>query len=338
LPDSPPRYPLARNPLGVAPLRRPGSVRRTTSIDTHWPEGWGKPSQMQGRGRDLLTPSDSGSAATVLADDQFTITASIEREILAISTTPDRPEAQGLQGVRAGGASRDALSKILGPEKGGPLYQVIDDFAGASLVSGWIWSVWESGWQERMQAMRDLPNFRARKMEGICTGFAPGASSLDEEGLPNQSHSKEAARVGPLANPDDPEGWHDLPDREGVQMRRARRIDVWRDEGSVQIDAMFQDSGTTPDGESRAAIHEYHVRAAMNAEDETLLAISVDPRILPFQECPGAALNAGRMVGQPMSDFRQKVLETLPGIHGCTHLNDVLRALSDVPHLASLLA
>jgi hypothetical protein len=31
------------------------------------------------------------------------------------------------------------------------------------------------------------------------------------------------------------------------------------------------------------------------------------------------------------------VLETLPSTLGCTHLNDVLRALADVPELAGLL-
>ena len=51
-------FPLARNPAGPAPVRRPGSVRRTSTIETTWPEGYGKPMLMQGRARDLLTPSE----------------------------------------------------------------------------------------------------------------------------------------------------------------------------------------------------------------------------------------------------------------------------------------
>jgi hypothetical protein len=35
-----------------------------------------------------------------------------------------------------------------------------------------------------------------------------------------------------------------------------------------------------------------------------------------------------------VEDFRDSVLEVLPGTMGCTHLNDVLRALADVPALA----
>jgi hypothetical protein len=45
------------------------------------------------------------------------------------------------------------------------------------------------------------------------------------------------------------------------------------------------------------------------------------------------------MVGRPLSDFRQSVLDRLKGTAGCTHLNDVLRSLADVPALtATLLA
>jgi hypothetical protein len=36
-----------------------------------------------------------------------------------------------------------------------------------------------------------------------------------------------------------------------------------------------------------------------------------------------------------LADFRDAVLATLPGTLGCTHLNDVLRALADVPTLVA---
>jgi hypothetical protein len=48
-------------------------------------------------------------------------------------------------------------------------------------------------------------------------------------------------------------------------------------------------------------------------------------------------MKAARMVGQNVGEFRQAVLDTLAGTLGCTHLNDVLRALADVPTLARLL-
>lgn len=43
--------------------------------------------------------------------------------------------------------------------------------------------------------------------------------------------------------------------------------------------------------------------------------------------------NVGRMVGTPLTDLRTAVLEQLKGIDGCTHLNDVLRSLAEVPVL-----
>ncbi len=55
------------------------------------------------------------------------------------------------------------------------------------------------------------------------------------------------------------------------------------------------------------------------------------------RECPGAARNVGRLVGTPVAALRENVLEMLPGTLGCTHLNDVLRALADVPKLAEAL-
>jgi len=39
------------------------------------------------------------------------------------------------------------------------------------------------------------------------------------------------------------------------------------------------------------------------------------------------------MVGTPLADMREEVLTRLPGVAGCTHLNDALRALAEVPAL-----
>ncbi len=114
-------------------------------------------------------------------------------------------------------------------------------------------------------------------------------------------------------------------------MRRARRIDVWLDEVIV-IDSAFQDSATTPDG-GRAAIHEYRLSATVDPASLQILSINADPRILPFAECPSAVSNLSRLVGSTLSALRSKVLTELRGTAGCTHLNDALRALADVPTL-----
>jgi hypothetical protein len=332
--NAPPIFPLARNPIGPAPLRRPGSIRRTSTIDTSWPEGYGQPMVMQGHARDVWT-SVEGGAPVVLAEDHYRIVASARREILAIEVRPDRPEVQQLVGVRAGGESRAALTQIMANERinGSPLYLILDDFAGASLVAGWIWSRWVDDWGTLAQkAGLTKTAGRGGNMEGVCSGFAPGSSALLNAG---PSKDQSFAIVPSLLNPDDPDGWHRLGIQDGVGMRRARRIDVWQDGDGLAIDVGFQDSGTAPDGGDRIAIHEYHVTA--RASDGLLADLKVDARILPFRECPGAVAHAQRMLGTPLGELRAKVLETLPGTLGCTHLNDVIRSMAEVPQLSALL-
>ncbi len=331
--NAPPQFPFARRPIGPAPLRRVGSVRRTSTIDTSWPEGYGAPMLMQGHARDLLTPIDGG-APLVLAEDRYNILASARREILSIDVSPDRPEAQQLVGIRAGGESRSALIRIMAEErtKGSPLYLILDDYAGASLVAGWIWSRWVDDWAALMQKSgARATSGRRGNMEGVCSGFAPGSSALAGVGGV-RTEEQNCMAVPSLLNSRDPYGWHTLAVQEGVGMRRARRIDVWRDDDALIIDVGFQDSGTAPDGGERIAIHEYHVRA--RAEQGVLTDLAIDPRILPFRECPGAVAHAHRMLGAPLHELRAQVLENLPGTLGCTHLNDVLRSMAEVPKMA----
>ncbi len=322
-------FPWARESAGPAPFRRPGSVRRTTSIDTHWPAGMGQSAIMEGRARDVLTPLEGGHPQ-VIDEGRYKIEVSPLREILEISASPAHDALQHLVGVRAGGASRVALGQVLGDIKGTALYQVLDDFAGANLVSNWIWSMWSKDWIAQLSER--TKHQMLRKMTNICTGFAEGGSSLQADGTPDQIGQGRTI-VGPLVNPDDPLGWHDLADQTGPQFRRARRMDLWREGGVIHGDIGFQDSGPDPEG-TRTAVHEYQVTVTVDPSTQQVLTLEATPRILPYRECPGAVLNIKRLIGHPVSEFRQDVLDTLPGTLGCTHLNDVLRSLADVPRLA----
>lgn len=118
-------------------------------------------------------------------------------------------------------------------------------------------------------------------------------------------------------------------------MRRARRIDVWVDNNDIRVDAFFQDTAMTPAG-IRVAVHEYCISATADVADGRLTALFVDPRVLPFDACPNAVSNTSRVVGTTLSDLRSTVIPTLPGTEGCTHLNDMLRALAEVPALCNL--
>ncbi len=334
--ERPQQFPMARSGAGFAPLRLPGSIRRTTSIESRWPGGLGQPVEMTGRARDIATPFDRGAPVT-LAAASFTITSSPEREILGISTVPDHPAARSLVGVRAGGASREALAHAMGEVRGTPLFQLIDDFAGASLVANFIWSHWKPEWLIEMREALRGSTSRARSgpAVNVCTGFAEGSSALDPY---NRLIIADVDRneVSPLEHPQDPEGWHAMAVPDGPQMRRARRIDLWRAGDAIRIDAGFQDSGNAPDGR-RVALHEYRVHAVVDEATMVVRSLQALPLILPFAECPGASVNASRMIGEELGGFRQGVLERLRGTEGCTHLNDVLRGLADVPALAARL-
>src|SRR3546814_9050630 len=113
--------------------------------------------------------------AVELASGSFRIRTSPLREILDIAAAPDHPRLGEMVGVRAGGASRTALGEVLGDLRGTPLFQILDDFAGASLVAGWIWSRWTDGWPARMAANRAKSTAGNKgRMVNICTGIPEG--------------------------------------------------------------------------------------------------------------------------------------------------------------------
>jgi hypothetical protein len=318
---------MVSGPAEATPPRRPGSVRRTATIDMHWPAGWGTQMRMLGRARDLLTPA-AGVPAQVLAEDALHVGAAPDRTIEDIRAVPDRPALERLIGARGGGRLRGQLALVVPDEREAPLYLLLDDLSGATLVGGFAFSQWPSALKLVQTSQAGTPK-TLRRMEGICTGFQPGASSLNPDGTSRFSHDVRPVR--PVQRADDPLSWHELPDMAGISMRRARRIDVSL--GTViDIDSFFQDSATTPEG-GRKAVHEYVLRATADPASQRLLSVTADPRVLPYRECPMAAANVDRMIGTPLTELRTAVLSRLKGIDGCTHLNDALRALAEVPAL-----
>jgi len=288
--------------------------------------------RLDGRCRDLLTPASGPPVA--LAQAEVRVHVGAERRILDLTATPAVPGIEGLVGARAGSNLRGAIDRELPDERtlGTPLHLLLDDLAGASLVAGFVFFRWAAMIPQFDERVRSAGR---RTMEGICSGFRPGASSLLPDGtMAGISHN--VAPVTPLADPTDPGGWHELPPHPPMAMRRARRIDVWPDGSELRIDAMFRDSCWDPDG-TEIAVHEYVIAAAADRASGTLTRVEAEPRVLPYVECPLAAANAGRLAGVGMRDLRTEVLERLRGTECCTHLNDALRALAEVPVLASAL-
>jgi hypothetical protein len=286
-----------------------------------------------GTARDLLTGANVDDPQ-VLAFDRVDLEITQAREIVQISATPVRPGVEALVGARAGGHLRAAIGEALPAEAraGTPLYLLLDDLGGASLVAPFAWTQWNAQTRRQMVEALDLAAMR-QKMVGVCIGFAPGSLALD----PSRDALQRNGEVPSLGSPDDRHGWHELTEWSEISARRARCIDVWFEGEDIVIEAFFQDSAATQTGE-RQAVHEYLLSARADRRTATLRAVTADPRILPFEVCPSAILNIGRMVGTPLADLRRAVVERLPRTDGCTHLNDTLRALAEVPQLAAALA
>lgn len=330
--------PPPRSTANPAPARPSGSIRRTTSIDVSWPDGVDGERLFIGRARDYRTPPGGGSGS-VLKQAEFRATLAQDKTITTITAEPPIAGIYQLVGVRGGNHLRLFIKEHM-PQlvaQGEPIYLVLDDISGTALVSAFAWSQWFPDWAQRIRDA--LPEDQFEKMMtdriNICWGLQEGHSGVQPGGPPK---SVADADAGDLRNPADPLGWHELPEHEGAGFRRARRIDVTRDEaaGLIRVDSAFQDSAAKKHG-GRVAIHEYNLRATIDAETLELLTVDPEPRILPFSECPGAVHNTQRLVGRKITDIRDHVLELLRGPQGCTHLNDALRALAEVPMLASYL-
>jgi Protein of unknown function (DUF2889) len=75
------------------------------------------------------------------------------------------------------------------------------------------------------------------------------------------------------------------------------------------------------------------VQATIDEHRRTFSMCGATPKVLPWPECSDAGASATRLVGLPLDDIRQYVRTDLNGISTCTHLNDLLRSLGDVPAL-----
>lgn len=297
-----------------------------------WPEGKDGTMLLEGHARDAVTRF-SGGPPIIVAEDRMHAVAD-RRVIVSVASEPPRKALASLVGVRAGGHLRSALDAALREERiaGTPLYLLLDDLAGTTLIGGWAWSRWQDDWMDRRS--EDEIAQHVVRMEGVCIGFRPGSSALGDRGRARPDQN--ATAVPPLPHPEDPEGWHKLIDRGGVNMRRARRIDVWREDRLIHVDCTFQDSASAPVG-GRIAIHEYKLEALADPETRTLISVKADARTLPYKECPAAMTNISALAGTPMADLRLTVLTMLGKTAGCTHLNDALRSLAEVPRLVDFL-
>ena len=277
-----------RGSVRSAPPRRPGSVRRTATMDFTWPDGLAGDTVLDGRARDLRTDRRRHGDGR-WPRPRCGMVTDPGRVIKEIGSAPEAARAR-----RAWRASRRCPASAGGwPRPGRPSAR-----RDAAVPAA-------------RRRPRGHPGLRRRLAALVRHGRLPGAQGRRQPArddrrvhrLPAGLERAAAGRDPPLASGrqpavdidavDDDLAWHSHPRPDGVTMRRARRIDVWADGPVIHVDAFFQDSSTLPEG-GRQSIHEYTLTAAADLETGTVRAITPVARVLPYDECPLAVAQRRR--------------------------------------------
>jgi hypothetical protein len=285
---------------------------------------------LNGRARDLVTGADGLATTAATAETRVVVDFHHDRAITEIRTTPRRASLETLAGVSAATGFRGAALRA-DPglaETDGLLNLLVDDVPVAVLVSGHALGFFGTTRQLPIVAMRGT------LVPDQCAGFATGATIMEEV----RRSGRAPLTTGPIAPAlvDDPDGWHRMEPLPLHGMRRARRMDVIAGE-LVTVDVLMRDTHMRPDGREEV-IHEYTVQVVVDPVGSRVVACEATPRVLPWVECPAAVASARRLAGQPLEGLRSYVRQHFGGTTTCTHLNDTLRSLEDVPALIQLMS
>jgi Protein of unknown function (DUF2889) len=292
-------------------------------------EGSLDPVYLNGRARDLWTAADG----TVTELGSATLSATIEliaRVVRHVEVTPAVAAMSRLVGAPAMSGFRAAADKVAPElrEARDLRYTLLDDLPVATLISGHALSA-SSLLGDVAKSGYYLP------VADQCAGFATGGLLMTsfEAGDPVIVTGPAAPDLDHDEYQPDPWAWHQVAALPRHGMRRRRRIDVYEESaGRVGIDAMFRDTYVRSDG-VETIIHEYTLDAVVDTETGIIVESHATPRVLPWQECPGAVASAERIAGMTLQDLHLRVRQELSGTSTCTHLNDLLRSVADVAAL-----
>jgi hypothetical protein len=315
------------DPSSSSPARRPGAIRRTSSVDMLRPAGLTGPLQLIGRGRDARTDIDGALHVVDEATLEMTIDFLGGRTVTEFASTPDVPATAGLLGARAASGFRALVTELLPDEQEARslLHLLLDDVPGASLISGYAVGV---------SGVNHLPSSGYTVVPDLCSGFRSGGTIMAEFERAGRNPLVTGPVAPSLERPDDPAGWHALDPLPATAMRRRRLLDVTpAEDDRLLVYSYFRDSYQGDDG-TESVIHEYEIRAVLEESTTQVLDIVATPRVLPWVECPSAAASAQRLIGRTVHDLRREVRVEFTGTTTCTHLNDQLRELTDVLVLA----
>lgn len=318
------------------PSRRAGSIRRTSSLQSLWTKNDEPTYTIIGRARDLATFADRDPV--VIAEDSIRVGMGGDGRLTSLTGSRLENRLERFAGLYPGGELRKAMAAAM-PEEGHgetPLHRLLDDLAGAAFMSMAAWYAWDGG-IEGHAARTNVLSPTERPVEGVCLSYVPGSPAMAEDGRGVDQNANHPLGPVPLSI-EDPAGFHALLPNDGPNEWRLRRTDLWREGDALLVDAWFQDSTALPrDPDRRVIFHEYGIMARIDSTTLDFTDVSVTPHVLPYVTCHAAPATAKVLVGQNVRDLRQLVIARLRGTAGCTHLNDMLRALQDVAGLADSL-
>lgn len=317
-----------RSPTPVALLDRTprGAVRRTTTMEACADGDWRKGQVVTARGRDLAV--DLTGAPRVLGTAALECRVDGRGVVRASHDAVHDPLPEWLLGAPARhGLRRRMADAHPDPARLAQLDLVLlDDLPGIQIISGYaqLHDVLAGG--ERVVS--------GHSMVGTCAGFAAGGQAATRGGhLPDMISGRPIAPVGTF--PDDPRTWQPEPPATLGGMQRRRLVQVQpTDGGRTAVLAWFRDVFTAPDG-AQTIVHEYGLEATVAQRSHCLVVehLQARPRALPLPDCQDAVGHVVQLSDTDLVDIDTVVRRTLAGSAGCTHLNDLLRALRAVPYL-----
>ncbi|SFF96552.1 Protein of unknown function [Novosphingobium sp. CF614] len=315
-------------PVAATPPRRAASIRRTTTHDSNRPEGLDGLVAHVASGRDLLT--DVRGQAIVLDEARIEATVDYNRvAIIGIASQPPEPALAALAGKGAYSGFRKSIEDLLPGEVGSHTIraQLFDDFPAAVMGNGR--ALRAEGVKIAMARKNALP-------VDLCAGWAEGGTLVS-----GYSDLGPPLLVGPrspaLAGEHDPLAWHAFAPLAAHGTRRARRTDLWEEDGLGRADCFFRDSHVDRHG-VETVIHEWRLLVAFDPDERRFVSVSADAGPLPYPECPASGGSAARLAGMSIDGLRREVRRSFVGPSTCTHLNDTFRALEDIGMLFDRLA
>ncbi|MGX7681823.1 DUF2889 domain-containing protein [Jatrophihabitans sp. DSM 45814] len=305
------------NPLLVLPSRRPNSVRRATSLQILPDPSWDLGFQVHAVAQD----SSTDAAGVVSTDEVNPLEVSVDAEsrIVAIAASLPQQVLDSLVGRPAISGFRAALVTLVeqGVDLSSPTGALLDDLPTVRLISGYARLMNEP------PRVSPMPN--SHPQLDVCRGWAVG-DTAHRQAMEGQSLVRTTTDAPFFAEMlTDPSDFPAEPEPVRDSMRRRRIFEITKVDNGIELYQYFRDSYVDDEG-VESSLHEYIVRATAGS-DLVLTDIAVEPRALPFPECPLASQNAGALRGSSLRDVHSSVRSMLSGTRGCTHLSDTLRFL-----------